>query len=275
MGYQRRRKRAHDRSGFSTGRRDGPGTTHTTPATMRTSRPIPSLAESITTPSNSCHLPLEGDPDTPSDSAVPLHKVVPHCLRQCSHTSLPESQLECAKARMYDSEAECNQECQLQSCCHRQDDSTSAAESLTATAAICSHRKEEQSILLKNLKPQRSYSLRLGKRLTSKSQQEQDTSFSNGPTTTQGPCVTCQYKKASQQDADDAAPRTALSQSGSGLEASAESSGSTQYASCSLEPTQRSSVKRFRRRLTSESSSDSGCTDTRSELEEVIMTTAC
>lgn len=219
----------------------------------------------MTTPSNSCHLPLEGDTDALSDNVPPHHKVIPQCLRQCSHTSLPESQLECAKARMYDSEAECSQECHLQSCCHRQDDSATVG--LTSRNDVCAHR-EEQGMLLKNLKPQRSYSLRLGskKLSSSKAQHNQVTSFTNGPRT----CVSCQYKKATKEGVDEMGPKSNGCQSGSTvLETTAECSNS-----CASVPSQ-NSLKKLRHRLESESSTDSGCTDTRSETEEVIMTTTC
>ncbi|KAK8737276.1 hypothetical protein OTU49_004422, partial [Cherax quadricarinatus] len=149
---------------------------------MHATRNAPSFADSTTTPSNTCNIPPDAELD--SDAGMPAeHTMAPHCLRQCSHLSLQEAQLECAKARLKDPEVECDHECcLLESCSTAREEKTRDGDS----------SKEPSSIVLKTFKPHRSFSLRLAK--NSSRAKEQDSSFTNGTskahfTCTNYPCV--------------------------------------------------------------------------------------
>lgn len=166
--HHSRRKRSKDQSTFSTGRREGAGTAHTTPATLHANRNDHSFAESTTTPSNTYHLAPEADHST-SNAIAPNSRSQAHqCVRQQSHFSLPEAQLECTKSRLEEPEAENGPDYYFRDT------------SVTPLRLMEDGRENQEGILLKTLRPYRTYSLRLAKKPSSH-QQEQDSSFSNGP----------------------------------------------------------------------------------------------
>lgn len=262
--HHTRKKRSHDQSTFSTGRREGGGTAHTTPATLHATRNDHSFAESTTTPSNTYQLAPEADLDN-TDAILPSGRsqAALRCSRQQSHFSLPEAQLECTKSRLEEPEADNGPDCSFHD--------TPA----TPLRHLEDGREGQEGILLKTLRPYRTYSLRLAKK-SSLHQQEQDTRLSNGPSRshyglfsghpTPGDDMTCKNNSTA-----GSVPRSCSTmvhcKSCQAITAR-DTTPNGERGEVTLEDEEES------REEEDEASSESGCSDAHSEME-VIMTTSC
>ena len=174
------------------------------------------------------------------------------CVRQQSQFSLPEAQLECAKARLEEPEAENGPDYYFQ-------DTSS-----TPLRLLEERRERQDGILLKNLRPYRTYSLRIARK-TSPGPQEQDSSFSNGPSRSllSGPHLTG-YKNNSSGG---------LSPKGCNTIVHCRSC-QTITARGSTPDKEPDEVREEEPQKDEAASSESECSEPHSELE-VIMTTSC
>lgn len=270
MAHHVRKKRSHDRSTFSTGKRDVAGTAHTTPATLHAMRKIPSQADSTTTPSNTYYVTPEAELDTSDAALPPLQKVASHCIRHCSRFSLQEAQLECTKARQQDPKADCHQACCLQECCLQETPNTAVKQ--LGEGPSRGSRENSEGIMLKTLKPYRSYSLRLSR--NSSRAKEQDSSFTNGPSRTHVTCSNSHYNSGELISNTDLTQKNRLHVI-SVPEIPEGCSKQAKCATCRSLETGASSEEEEEQQQQMERSSQSGCSDARSEFEEVIITTAC
>lgn len=195
----------------------------------------------------------------PSDrSQVPLK-----CSRQQSHFSLPEAQLECTKSRQEEPEAENGPDYSFHD--------TSA----TPLRLMEDGRESQEGILLKTLRPYRTYSLRVAKR-PSLHQQEQDCRLSNGPSRSHfglfgvqplpGDDMTCRNNASA-----GSAPR------GCSTMVHCKSCQVITARDATPDGEREDEIQENEnedREDDDEASSESGCSDPHSEME-VIMTTSC
>lgn len=259
--HHSRRKRSNDQSTYSTGRRELAGTAHTTPATLHATRNDHSFADSTTTPSNTYHLAPEADFES-SNAMAPTNRsqAALQCVRQQSHFSLPEAQLECAKARLEEPETENGPDYSFQ------DTST------TPLRLMEDGRENHEGILLKTLRPYRTYSLRVARK-ASPHHQEQDSSFSNGPSRSHFGLFSGQ-----QFTGDDNTHKNnssgALSPKGCSTMVHCRSCQTITARGTTPDKEREEVREEPREDEEEEASSESECSEAHSELE-VIMTTAC
>lgn len=186
-----------------------------------------------------------------------------NCSRQQSHFSLPEAQLECTKSRHEEPEAENGPDYSF--------NDTSA----TPLRLMEDGREGQEGILLKTLRPYRTYSLRVAKK-PSLHQQEQDSRLSNGPSRSHfgvfggqpltGDDMTCRNNASA-----GSAPRGCSTM----VHCKSCQAITARDATPDGERDDEMQEKEDEgREDDDEASSESGCSDPHSEME-VIMTTSC
>lgn len=280
--HGRHKKRSRE-STLSSGRRGDaggcPGTAHTTPVTQHASsrHAASSLGDSTTTPSNTyCHIPPDGDAllgPAAANGATAAPDIFQN-RRKSSRFSLPEAQLYCAVARLQDPQMRCD--CLQDHSVHNVVSTLQhqAAETMSSMELQQEEEKNDAvsssgGIVLKTMKPYRSYSLRLSRNSSSTRPLVQDSSFSNGPSTRTNYSYFAGPQPPSSIHQDSANKKYPNGQATSKPEARPDlvvtsTSGCVYSDTCQQE-------------TSSLPSSESGCSDedVHSELEDVIMTTAC
>lgn len=164
-------------------------------------------------------------------------------------------------------ETECDQECSLKMCCHEGKAMLSQYDGKWRY-----NKTENESMLLKTFKPQRSYSLRLKRTMSPKtftSANYNTTKNCNGPVNTKSEsCTSCSLNpdNLSNSDVRRSSCVTTLTQE----------EEQSQYSDLDNNETSLNSTRKMRRKYASEDSeSQSGISEAKSEIEDVVMTTAC